>query len=227
MFEKAKAQSPAFSYFSAYYSFYVTPGGRMGGDDDFVVDVFFGQKPFDATSKNSHGTSLRGVRMHTELGASLHYTRDDQGGVFCQLFPAATERESKYDEFVLLDYVSEPSKLLNVSKISRHLRWLTTYMAGTSLDGAITLHQRIGMLWLRLVKRHYRERELHRSRLNQGVLHVIRWVLTIGCSGIIAGFAVGYVLKQDNSAGAPQKDDKQIPSVVDEAKSRPTMKEKE
>lgn len=227
MFKKAQAQCPAFAYFSVYYSFHVVSGGRMGGDDDLVVDVFFGQKPFDASRKRSHGTSSRGIRMHTEQGASLHYTRDDQGGVFCQLFPAATERELKLDQFVLLDHVGEPSELLDVSKISGHLKWLTTYMAGTSLDGAMTLRQRAGMLWLWLVKRYYREEEFRRSRLTQGVLHISRWVLTVGCSGLIAGFVIAYVLKPDHSSGAPKKEDKQASSVVDETESRPTMREKE
>ncbi|WP_152412200.1 hypothetical protein [Xanthomonas phaseoli] len=40
----------------------------------------------------------------------------------------------------------------------------------------------------------------------------------------IAGFVISQVPKPDNSAGAPQKYDKQMPSVVDETKSRPTMK---
>ncbi len=68
-------------FFGGEYSLCITPGGAYGGRDKRRVEVFYGQRPFDADEK----------KLLSERGARLDYYLNDVGAVVCTLIPARTE----------------------------------------------------------------------------------------------------------------------------------------
>lgn len=178
---------PSLDYFRAYYSFAGCPGGADGGTNDRVVDVILGQRPFDATRDFSvrRATGAPGTRLHAERGASLRYVCQDTGRVLVFLYPATTQARRPREDFILLAEIAEPTALAGDAILQPHLRWLAAYMASTSLDGAITLHQRLRVAMLWLWYRRYERRRLQHRRAWVGLGWLAKWVATVGLSGLI------------------------------------------
>lgn len=194
-------------YFRGYYSFIGCPGGADGGANDRVVDVIFGHRPFDATKDfSTHSNNGQpGARLHVEQGASLRYERGDTGRVLVFLYPARTEARRPCEDFILLDEIADPGVLTRDSILRKHLRWLAAYMASTSLDGAITISQRLRVAALWLWFRRYERRRLHQRRTWIGLGWLAKWVATVGLSGLILFFIQAHWPPADSASPAIRK----------------------
>ena len=96
------------------YSFHVVPGGRQGGHQDEVVELFYGTRPYDATTElaaNARELPRLRKRLLAESGATLLYERVDNGSVLVTLYPARSERFSRKEDMILLSRIRNPQKL--------------------------------------------------------------------------------------------------------------------
>ena len=92
--------------FADFYTLCIVPGGRNGGDDKRLTQVFYGNRPFDQVTKlqaDNDGSIVRATRLLTEHGACLHYQCDDSGRVACLLFPAKTEHMATKEDAIVLN----------------------------------------------------------------------------------------------------------------------------
>jgi len=186
LIQRLSGETDELAYFSAYYSFAVVAGGIDGGFDERAVDVLFGNKPYDSTQgppQVKGGEIFRSTRLHSEQGASMRYELTDAGEVLCLLYPARSERMRSSESFYLLEVIPDPVQLLDPRIVRRHLRYLACYMAATSLDGAITVRQRIRMTYLKCTKRYAVGRAMKSPRAQVFLAKVATWVLTVACSG--------------------------------------------
>lgn len=111
-------------YFGSAYAFYVVKGGRMGGHDSRLLEVFYGNRPVDQTVETvSSGTGLPDIRTRfvVESGAALEYHRTERGTVFCLLTPARSEGFHR---------VKAPSSWLIIDRLTRCTRPLKSMPTG-------------------------------------------------------------------------------------------------
>lgn len=177
LFEKIAEADDDLRYLHALYTFYVSPGGPMGGSRPRAVEVFFGKRAYDSES------SATAHRFLIESGARLSYERTDSGAVLCLLAPATSENTKRTEKMFLLEVIKNPSHLLIERTLKRHLAYLTSCMAVTSLDGDPTISQRLRYAWLWSVKSFVKEQKLKKARYSREARRIGRWVATIALSG--------------------------------------------
>ncbi|MFC7367714.1 hypothetical protein [Vreelandella zhaodongensis] len=164
------------------YSFYVSPGGRYGGRNKKIVDVFYGNRPFDSITET--GVNFQTIRkLETARGATLSYQRTDDGLVLCSLSPAASENFHHPEDFILLDMVKNPTELERKSK--RHWRMFQAYMESTCLDGKPTFFQKILVFYLRNFKEFVADKTLQKRRASVFFREIAKYTVTVGLSGFI------------------------------------------
>lgn len=83
-----------------------------------------------------------------ENGAQLVYTLMDDGRVCVCLYRAETDRNRKDNDYILVDEISNPRKLLNKKTLKRHWNKLLTCMENTCIESKPNLASRIRMFWL-------------------------------------------------------------------------------
>jgi hypothetical protein len=168
------------------YSFYVTPGGAMGGHDERRVDVFYGQRPFagvTAPQPTPQGEFVLSKKLLPERGAQLRYLRADNGLVTCILEPAETESYRQREDGLLLGELLNPSRLRK--QLPAHWRAFMSYMQCTCLEGEPTVLDRLRTFWLRSVKRLIVSQRAEGSRVCSAASTIGKYVLTIGLSGFV------------------------------------------
>lgn len=164
------------------YSFCVTPGGRFGGINKKIVEVFYGNRPFDSITEI--GSNFQTIKkLETAHGATLSYQRTDDGQVLCSLAPAASENFHHPEDFILLEMVKNPAELERKSK--RHWRMFQAYMESTCLDGRPTLFQKILVFYLRNFKECVVNKTLQKRRVTVFFREIVKYTVTVGLSGFI------------------------------------------
>jgi hypothetical protein len=180
-------------FFKSFYSFYVVVGGRFGGVDKRVVEVFYGKGPIDLVKQMSYslpdGTSLPFPRSEqklvSEAGASLRYERTVRGTVLCFLEPARSEGLSPQEESIVLAHINEPRILTGKPLIERHWRAFRSYCECSSCDGDPRISDRIRVMWLLFTRPLIIEGKLRERRVATTVKWILKWVATVGMSGAI------------------------------------------
>lgn len=133
------------------YGFYVSPGGRHGGDDKNAVEAFFGSRPYDAIEErvtDGQGRPAQRRRFLSAFGATLSYQCMANGAVLCMLHPAGAEGFHRRESGIVLSWIREPHALTGRGTLERHWRSLVSYMEYTSLDGDPTWGDRLRVWWL-------------------------------------------------------------------------------
>lgn len=164
------------------YSFYVTPGGRFGGRDKKVVDIFYGNRPFD--THEEIGTNSKVLKkFDVAHGAILSYQRTDDGRVLCSLYPASSENYHSPETFILLGIIDNPSKL----KCKTKLHWLffEAYMESTCLDGSPSFLQKVLIFYLRNFKECVIDKTLQKRKAVVFLKDICKYTVTVGLSGFI------------------------------------------
>lgn len=164
------------------YSFCVTPGGRFGGMNKKIVEVFYGNRPFDLITEI--GSNFQTIKkFETAHGATLSYERTDDGQVLCGLSPAASENFHHPEDFILLDMVKNPAELERKSK--RHWRMFQAYMESTCLDGRPSFFQKVLVFYLRNFKEYVVNKTIQKRRATVVFREIAKYTATVGLSGFI------------------------------------------
>lgn len=164
------------------YSFYVRPGGRYGGFDKKIVEIFYGSRPIGSITKIVDG--FKPIRtLEKAHGATLQYQRTDDGQVLCILIPASSENFHYTEDFIVLDIVSSPIKLTKKSKW--HWILFQAYMESTCLDGKPNYLQKILTAYLRTFKEYVVNNTLQKRKSTRFFYDITKYALTIGLSGFV------------------------------------------
>ena len=168
------------------YGFHVVHGGREGGLEKQVVEVFYGNWPYDLTAEISNRDPIPSrvrKRLLVEQGASLVYERVDNGSVLVTLIPAKSERFARHEEMVLLCIIRQTEKLTGIGTLKKHWRFFHSYMEYTSLDGLPTTVDYLRVWWVLFTRRLVVDGKERTPLFIQWGLKIIGYSLTVGLAG--------------------------------------------
>lgn len=168
------------------HGFYVFPGSRNGGQDTTAVDVVFGLRSYRISKK------IKGMQTTTETdiayGASLIYHQIDNGNILVNLHPAYTDSHKAQEQFIIIDYITNTKKLLDEKYITRHYKYLVSYLVVTSIENKPNLIDKARIFYLRMTKRYYNNKITHEPRINKYAADAFKLILTVGFSGFLLTF---------------------------------------
>lgn len=191
LFTALRENDPRTEKLHNMYRFYVCPGSRGGTNNQRVVDVFFGHRPFESLLAGRIWSAL------PEQGATLLFSRDDGGYIHISLYPACTEDRKPFENFVTLYPRVDPKKLHRKTFIRRVWRNFIAYMECTSLDGDPTRWQRLRIAYLRKIKHLTVSDRFQPTKASVFGLEVLKWVFTVGLSGLLILFIGRYIPSPD------------------------------
>jgi hypothetical protein len=168
------------------YGFYIVPGSRNGGQDATVVDIFFGNRPY-RTSKKIEGMQIT-TQVEIAHGTSLFYYQLDTGDIFVKLTPAFTDNHKAQEEFVIIDIIKDPKKLLNINFLRKHYKYLVAYLAVTSIENKPTIVDKAMAFYLRMTKRYYNNKTTYEPKIRKYISNIFKLILTVGFSGFLLAF---------------------------------------
>lgn len=178
-FEGFRDNDPTAEKFERIYMLSVCPESRAGGNNNRVVAVFWGSRPFETITLGNSWKAL------TEYGATLLFERDDSGFVIISIYPAGTENKKPIESSISLKLWVDPIKLKDKSFLKEQWDELMAYMECTSLDGNPTLSQRLRISYLRNFKHLVVDNKWTPTKFSLFIREVFKWVLTVGLSGTI------------------------------------------
>lgn len=171
----------------AYYNLCVCPGGRIGGSNDRLLEIFYGQRPFDTQRYDPFDRAK--LKVLVEYGALLQYNLMDNGKIIVVLYPAKTDHYSPIEDAILISNSLDPNNIYNVYKA--HFEFLNAYMRYTSLDGEPSKIDLLRVYWLLLTKPFIIKGEIQKSRFLIGSVNIIKFALTVGLSGFLLYIIMG------------------------------------
>ena len=162
------------------YSLCIAPGGRHGGLNDKVVEIFYGNRAIGI--QTTMGKNFR-TKEKTEIasGATLRYKRTDDGHIICNLYPARSENQRPIEEIILLDYVKNPSDLKK--KLKSHWRMFISYMETTCIDGDASSLQFLRAFYLKNFKKYIINSVVQERKIKLFLVEIFKYVFIVGFSG--------------------------------------------
>jgi hypothetical protein len=145
-FTRFRNNDPRAEKFQKEYMLNICPGSRAGGTDKRMVEVFWGGRNFEIETQGRNWKAL------TETGATLLFTRDDNGFAIVSLYPAYTENRKPIETSITVNIWLDPKRLKDEKFIKSLWNDFMAYMEYTSLDGNPTLWQRLRISYLRNFK---------------------------------------------------------------------------
>jgi hypothetical protein len=182
IFTKLKNNDYRAEFFQNRYMLCVCPGGRAGGNEKRMVEVFWGKRPYELEAKENQ------KRLLTEEGATLFFYRYDEGDITISLYPAKTEFREPIESYIFLYKRLNPNKLNNEKFIKSLWNDFIAYMEVTSLDGEPTICQQLRIFYLRKFKHLVIENKFMPTKFYEFCREIFKWVLTVGLSGVIVYF---------------------------------------
>lgn len=192
---KKYANNPKSKRLDSLYSFYVRPGGRFGGYNKKIIDIFYGYRPFNIVKTLDNDFRIK-IKAERASGATLSYQQVDDGCVLCTISPAFSENFHYPENFILLDIIKDPSSLTIKSKW--HWRFFQAYMESTCLDGNPSMIQKLHMVYLRCFKKYVIDGTLQKRKSTKFFCDMMKYALTVGLSGFII-LAVSWIKDSDNA----------------------------
>lgn len=165
-----------------FFTLNICPGGRSGGLSKRIIEVYFGNRPYDSVTEIGPNAGLIN-RLEFAYGAMLAYFRTDEGHVVCHLYPAGTDNQKAIEDCILLDQLADPRQLKKVAR--SHWKSLVAYMEATSIDGSPSLLQTLRVAYLRNFKRCIVESKVLDRKVATAAREVLKWVVTVGLSGSV------------------------------------------
>lgn len=192
-FQEFGAADSRHEHFDRTYSFYVRVGGRYGGVDKRIVEVFYGNRPVDSATevvgKKPDGTELPvpqiRKRLITERGAALLYQRSERGYVTCTLIPASSESYRRREDLIILKLDLDPRLLTGKPTPYGHWQDLISYSEVSSVDGHPAVRDRLRVWWLLFTRRIVVKNEAPPRQVALAGLWILKWVVTVGLSGAL------------------------------------------
>lgn len=149
-FQRIAEADPRAADLKQLYGLYIAPGGRDGGLDKRMVEVFFGQRPFDSEQRLDEENGKFRRKLVTEFGATLQYYRQDDDTVVVFLHAAGTRDNYKSSSRMILEIVRNPCVLTGAPRLKRHFDDLVRMMEMTCIDGVPTMYDRLRFRWLKI-----------------------------------------------------------------------------
>lgn len=184
-FDKIAEDDPRHADLAKIYHFAIVPGGRDGADDDRLVEVFYGSRPFEAVKERKSMLEPTRKRVLAESGAALVYERSDDGVVLCTLHPAKTENMNRKEDLILLAMIYDVKSLTGWSVPREHWRYFMAYMQVSSLDGDPTFADRLHVWWLMLTRSVVKAGVAQTPKYQVAAGQIAQFALTIGLSGFL------------------------------------------
>lgn len=178
-------------FFRKVYTFYITPRGRYGGDNETIFEYFYGNRPYEGIQYIRKNNIIR--KLCRESGATMLYHRHDDGYVSCQLFPAQSENMSQIEDSIFLHMHISPEKLTK-KLLEKHFKCFLSYMKVTSLDGNPGWYDKFIVIFIRLKNHTIVNGKHHPPKMNQYIYEIIKFSLTVGLSGFIL-FIIQWLFK--------------------------------
>jgi len=179
-FLKIAASNKSNEYFNDYYSLIIAPGGRWGGTDNRVIEIFYGGKAFDKKR-----TEKGGIELLKETGVTLIYQQHDNGFVTITYIPASTENFKVGEDWIMEDLMRDTGKLRDEEFIKKHFNNFVAYMEVTSLDGDPSIWQKFLVWKMRFFMFVNRKAQSQQPKFEEWGGKILRYVLTIGLSGFL------------------------------------------
>lgn len=153
-FQRIAEADPRAADLKQLYGLHIVPGGRGGGLDKRMVEVFFGQRPFDSEQRTDeiNGGFRRRTVTISEFGAALQYYRQDNDSVVVFLHAAGTRDNYKSANRMILGIVRDPCILTGAPRLKRHFDDLISVMEMTCIDGVPTVSDRLRFRWLQITR---------------------------------------------------------------------------
>lgn len=187
--------SGEYSY-NELYKFNIAIGGRNGGIDHRVIEVFWGARPFDSkTIFSGLGVSKS---ILAENGALLRYCQLDNGNVIVSVAPAMSEGLRPIENALIIETITNLRRLSSKRVIKSHWRYLKAYMDATALEGSKSYKSDVIIWYLRTFKKYFAGDFLHDSKASNAFRGVIKFTATVGLSGFIF-YAVDYFKNERNN----------------------------
>jgi hypothetical protein len=195
--EEFARRDPRHEYFAGAYAFKILKGGRSGGIDERILEVFYGKRAYDQAMefRDLAGTVIPQVRKRSlvEEGASLTYHRLDNGAVLCFLRPAAAEGYRREEETVILRHIGSPKRLHSKHVLKTHWNHFMSYCEVTSLDGDPTLLDRARVGYILLTRKRLINGVWKTRRIVTGAKYAIYFLLAVGLNGFVVALIQAYV----------------------------------
>ncbi len=180
IFEKFKKEEKN-TFFEDYYMLCVVPGGRNGGIDKNLFEVFYGARAIGR--KTEYKDDKRIVKTILERGVTLRYQLFDNGYYSITFFPASTENQRPIEDFIYYRFSKNTSNLLNEKTLKKHWKYFIAYMHLTSLDGSPNLFQRLRIFKLRYFHHLVINEKIQTKKFLKQLKTILNYVLTVGLSG--------------------------------------------
>jgi hypothetical protein len=190
------------------YGLYIAPGSCMGGQEPTVVEVIYGNKSYRSATKIVRGHET--YEAEIAYGSRLYYQQIDTGDILLILNPAYTEKHKAQEQFIIIDYIKNPKKLLNKKYISKHFRYMVSYLAVTSIENKPKLSDRIRIFYLRIAKSYNVENKNYEPRIKRFLAKAFIQILIVGFSGILLAFLPLFINLNRN-----KQLEKQVEAVIE------------
>lgn len=190
--KKVQKQSPDYMPLEDYYGFTVCPKGRSGGVNERLIEVFYGNRPYDQEIVINEQLKPSPTLL-TESGAELSLFRDDFGYVSIQLIPAKSKYGRQKEDWIILEAHLDPKRLLRPRFQKFLLQSLNSYMAVTCLEGKPTVCDRIRVWWIRTTKYISIDEKIQPIKIWKALGDVFKFVFTVGLSGFLLLLIEKYV----------------------------------
>lgn len=191
-FTEFAKQDARHEFHSNEYSFYILRGGSAGGADSRILEVCYGNRPFDATvelrySAHARDGKIPGSRRHvlTERGPALIYSRLDNGGVSCVLYPAGSDGFRRLEDSILLRIYQDARDLTGPAALRQDWLCFASYREFSSLDGQPTFLDWCRVQWLLFTRRTTVGGVLKERRVFVLGGRIVEYALTVALSGAV------------------------------------------
>ena len=161
------------------YPFRIAPGGREGGRNTKLIEVFYGKKAISGSMKENDGTTI----LKNAHGVTLSYLQLDNGDIMCTLYPAGSDNFKQLENFIILDYLTNTFQL--EKKAKQHWKSFIAYMEYTAIDTSPKLWHKYKVWLLKHFKEVLYDNKVQEAQYKAFIKQLITYVMTVGLSGFL------------------------------------------
>jgi hypothetical protein len=187
IFTAFRDHDPKAEKFQRLYQLNVCPGSRMGGTNNRVVEIFWGNRPYETIA---YGGTWRAL---TEYGATLLFERDNSGYVIISVYPAGTETKRPVESSIALKVWIDPICLRDRWFLEQLWKDFMAYMEMTSLEGKPSWVQKRRISVLRKTKHLVIDTKWMPTRFSVSLNKFWKGVATVFFSGAFFVFIMNKV----------------------------------
>lgn len=180
-FEEFKAETyTKDSFLEDNFILNIVPGGRNGGNDKNIIEVFYGTGHL-----NTYNHLTEKWESVKSFGATLMYQMFENGFTSITLFPSKSEKISPNEELIYLDFLKDSNTLKSKKTIKKHYKYLLAYMESTNIDGKPNAIQKFRVFKLRFFKQLVINGKIQPSVFSKRLTQSIHFIINIGLSGLL------------------------------------------